>query len=133
MVAERKRVSRLVNKETSTYKDVPLPPYHREKGDEWVQQNIKSNFIFLLCLQGLLKPTGNVGQRAHIRFIQRFSQFRNTIKFTLFDYMNLVELLTSAINPKLIQSIKCFWYSYIFFISSWVVINITEIMIHSYR
>lgn len=64
MVAERKRVSRLVNKETSTHKGVPLPPYHREKGGRTGPRHTKLSFVHRLCLMGLLKPAGNVGQQA---------------------------------------------------------------------
>jgi len=43
-------------------------------------------------LDGLLKPTGNVGQRAHINFIQRFSQFYKALKSIQLDSPNVIAL-----------------------------------------
>ena len=63
MVAERKRVDRLVNKETSTRKRVPLPPYRNEGGTNGFT-TCKIKFHILSLLMGLLKPADDVGQQA---------------------------------------------------------------------
>ena len=63
MVAERKRVSRLVNKETSTRKRVPLTSYHKERGTNGFT-TYKIGFCTLSLFMGLLKPADDVGQQA---------------------------------------------------------------------
>ena len=62
MVAERKRVDRLVNKETSTRKRVPLTSYHKERGTNG-STTCKIRFHILSLLMGLSKPADDVGQQ----------------------------------------------------------------------
>jgi hypothetical protein len=88
MVAEQKRVSRLGSKEPAHPKVSPFRPTI-EKGDEKVHKNRQA---ILLWINGLLKPTGNVGQRAHINFIQRFSQFYKALKSIQLDSPNVIAL-----------------------------------------
>jgi len=44
-----------------------------------------------LFTKGLLKPAGNVGQRAHINFILRFSQFYKALKSIQLDSPNVMQ------------------------------------------
>jgi hypothetical protein len=61
MVAERKRVDRLVTKKPARARR-PSPPY-RNEGDERVRHQ-KITFLMCLCVNGLSKPTDDVGQQA---------------------------------------------------------------------
>lgn len=70
MVAERERVDRLTHKNQHA-QGVPPSPY-RYEGDERVRHQ-KITFLMCLCVNGLSKPTDDVGQQAkdNLRNVER--------------------------------------------------------------
>ncbi len=60
MVAKRKGVSRLIPKKISTSEDVPST--FRRRGDTQGRPQKRECLFRVLWVNGLLKPTGNVGQ-----------------------------------------------------------------------
>ena len=68
MVAERKRVDRLVITQTSTPVGVPLPSYRYGKGRVATTQDYSSEGMTLMreLLFSLSKPAGNVASRQRI-------------------------------------------------------------------
>ena len=73
MVAERKRVSRLGSKEPAHPKVSPFRPTIKKKGGRVSSQKIVR--LFSARINGLLKPTGNVGQQAHHNAKLKAGQF----------------------------------------------------------
>ena len=70
-VAERKRVDRLVTKKPARASASPLRPTAK-KGDERVSHQ-KITFLMCLCVNGLSKPTDDVGQQTkdNLRNVER--------------------------------------------------------------
>ena len=70
-MAERKRVDRLVTKKPARASASPLRPT-ATKGDERVRHQ-KITFLMCLCVNGLSKPTDDVGQQAkdNLRNVER--------------------------------------------------------------